>query len=105
MSDNFSKNDFNNFNFRAELQVLTTTDYATDGWLWTVLTGSLNHQVAHHLFPGVIQSHYRHITPIVRQTCKDFGIQYNYEEGLMGTIYNHILYLFDMGRRVENTEE
>ncbi|XP_011404460.2 PREDICTED: acyl-lipid (8-3)-desaturase-like [Amphimedon queenslandica] len=89
----------------AELQVLTTTDYATDGWLWTIMSGSLNHQIAHHLFPGVIQSHYRHITPIVRQTCKDFGIQYNYEEGLSGTVYSHFKYLLNMGRGVETMEE
>ena len=84
------------------MQVLTTTDYDTDGWLWTVLTGSLNHQIAHHLFPGVIQSHYRFITPIVRQTCQEFGVQYNCEKSITGAIYIHFKHLFDMGRKLEH---
>lgn len=86
---------------RVELQVLTTTDYATDGWLWTILTGALNHQIAHHLFPGVIQSHYRYITPIVRQVCKEFGIQYNYDESLFDAIKNHFIFLFSMGKKTQ----
>ena len=77
----------------AELQVATAQDYATDSWFWSVFTGSLNHQTAHHLFPGVIQSHYKHITPIVRDTCKEFGIKYQcvptYWEAL-GCHFNHL---------------
>ena len=38
--------------FRAELQVRTTQDYCTDSWIWYFLSGGLNHQTAHHLFPG-----------------------------------------------------
>ena len=48
---------YNYLNFicnRAELQVAATQDYCTDSWFWTLLTGALNHQTAHHLFPGII---------------------------------------------------
>ena len=44
------------------MQVATTQDYATRSWFWTLVTGALNHQTTHHLFPGVIQSHYPKIT-------------------------------------------
>ncbi len=44
---------------RAEMQVRTTRDYCTDSWLWYFLSGGLNHQTAHHLFPGktIIRKH------------------------------------------------
>ena len=29
------------FHYRAELQVATTQDYATDSWFWTVFTGKI----------------------------------------------------------------
>ncbi len=38
---------------RAEMQVRTARDYCTDSWLWYFLSGGLNHQTAHHLFPGM----------------------------------------------------
>lgn len=37
----------------AQLQVETAQDYCHDSWLATVLTGGLNYQVVHHLFPHV----------------------------------------------------
>ncbi|CAI8051497.1 Acyl-lipid (8-3)-desaturase [Geodia barretti] len=60
---------------RAEMQVPTAQDY-TDSWFWTVFTGALNHQTAHHLFPGVNQGHYPIITSILQQTCQEFGLSY-----------------------------
>ena len=52
----------------AEMQVATTVDFATDSWFWSMITGTVNHKVTHHLFPGILQTYYPHITPIVRQT-------------------------------------
>lgn len=39
----------------AKLQVMTTIDYAHGSWLTTFLSGALNHQVVHHLFPNISQ--------------------------------------------------
>jgi len=49
--------------------------------------GALNH---HHLFPGVIQSHYQK-TPIVVQTCKEFCIKYNYVDTPLEAFTCHTL--------------
>ena len=87
------------FHCRAEYQVLTTKDYATDSLLCTLLTGSLNHQVAHHLFPDVLQSYYPIITPIVRDTCKEFGIQYYCEASFLNVVKEHLTFLFKMGQK------
>ena len=45
------------YSCRAELQVRTTQDYCTDSWIWYFLSGGLNHQTAHHLFPGKQSGH------------------------------------------------
>ncbi|XP_011404277.2 PREDICTED: acyl-lipid (8-3)-desaturase-like [Amphimedon queenslandica] len=88
----------------AEYQVLTTKDYATDSLLCTLLTGALNHQVAHHLFPDVLQSYYPIITPIVRDTCKEFGIQYNCETSFLTVVKEHLIFLFKMGQEPAATQ-
>ncbi len=83
---------------RAEMQVATTQDYATNSWFWTVFTGALNHQTTHHLFPGIIQSHYPKITPILAQTCKDFGITYHYVDTTREALSCHIDHLKKLGQ-------
>ena len=76
----------------------TTQDYATDSWFWSVFTGALNHQVTHHLFPGIIQSHYKKISPIVRQTCEEFGLQYHYVSTMREAFNCHIAHLKALGQ-------
>ena len=87
--------------YRAEMQVATTQDYATNSWFWTVFTGALNHQTTHHLFPGVIQSHYRRITPIVQQTCQEFGLKYHYVDTTWEALGCHVNHLKTLGRDAE----
>ena len=80
------------------MQIATTQDYATRSWFWTVFTGALNHQTTHHLFPGVIQSHYPKITPIVEETCKEFGITYHYVDTTREALNCHIQHLKKLGQ-------
>lgn len=77
----------------AELQIRTTMDYATDSWFWTLVTGALNHQTAHHLFPGISQYYYRAITPIVAATCKEFSIPYHYKPTFFKALGAHLNHL------------
>jgi fatty acid desaturase len=60
----------------GELQVLTSCDYAQDSYFWTYLSGYLNYQVTHHLFPSVNPRHYVKLLPMVIETCKEYNIQY-----------------------------
>ncbi|XP_064402408.1 uncharacterized protein LOC135348159 [Halichondria panicea] len=82
----------------AEMQVRTTRDYCTDSWVWYFLSGGLNHQTAHHLFPGILQSNYWWITPIVKETCAEFGIQYNGSSSFKDALSRHFSYLRKMGK-------
>jgi fatty acid desaturase len=45
----------------GECQVLTTTDYEHESPFWTYLSGFLNYQVPHHLFPSVAPHFYPEI--------------------------------------------
>ena len=76
----------------------STMDFATDSWFWSVFSGHLNHQTAHHLFPGVIQSHYSHITPIVKKTCAEFGIKYRCVNSAYDIVMHHIKHLKMLGQ-------
>ena len=83
---------------RAEFQCATTKDFATDSWFWTVFTGVLNHQTVHHLFPGIIQSHYPKIRPIIAETCKEFGVRYNHTDEGPAAIGEHLGHLRRLGQ-------
>ncbi|XP_031564402.1 acyl-lipid (8-3)-desaturase-like [Actinia tenebrosa] len=82
----------------AELQILTTLDYATDNWFWNTFTGALNHQTTHHLFPSISQVHYPQITPIVRKTCEEFNLRYNYIPTFTKALGAHIGHLKRLGQ-------
>lgn len=87
----------------AEMQVVTTQDYAHGSWFWTTFSGGLNYQVTHHLFPGVLQYHYREVGKIVRETCDEFKVPYIVQPTALAAIKSHIGYLEKLGR--ENNEE
>ncbi|XP_044175764.1 acyl-lipid (8-3)-desaturase-like [Acropora millepora] len=87
----------------AELQVETAQDFSTDSWFFNVFSGALNHQTAHHLFPGVSQFYYPQITPIVRQACKEFGVRYNYKDTFTEAFNSHIVHLKTLGQQKEKS--
>jgi fatty acid desaturase len=63
--------------------------------------GALNHQTAHHLFPGIAQCFYPIVTPIVKQTCEEFGIEYHCCNSLWDAMKSHIGHLKQLGRDEE----
>jgi fatty acid desaturase/predicted heme/steroid binding protein len=81
----------------AEMQIATTLDYAHGDWLTTFMTGALNYQVTHHLFPYVSQIHYPDIAPIIRAHCKEYGITYHHLPTFTDAFKAHIDYLGKMG--------
>lgn len=61
----------------GECQVRNSTDFVNDPWnLFAHCFGSINKQVSHHAFPGINSVHLPQITPIVQETCAEFGIPY-----------------------------
>ena len=78
-------------------QMHTSVDYGHDSWLATFLSGALNYQSVHHLFPSVSQYHYPAIAPIVKQVCEKYGVRYNYLSSFAAAFHAHVAYLKEMG--------
>eukprot|EP01080_Neovahlkampfia_damariscottae_P009970 gene9970-2289_t len=77
----------------GEMQVRTSCDYATDSKLWTYLSGHLNYQTCHHLFPSIQPLHYEALLPIVKETCKEFNVKYTCYNSFWECLshhYNHL---------------
>lgn len=78
-------------------QLHTSIDYHHGNWIVALLTGALNYQSVHHLFPSVSQYHYPAIAPIVRRVCDKYGVRYNYLPTFRQAFAAHVTYLKDMG--------
>jgi len=85
----------------AALQIEGTVDYAHDSWLFTFLSGTLNFQVVHHLFPSIASHHYPAITEITKRLCKKHKIKYNYADTFGQAFWLHLKELDRMGKMGE----
>ncbi|ETM02781.1 hypothetical protein L917_00858 [Phytophthora nicotianae] len=84
-------------------QIKSSVDYSHGSFLTAFLTGALNYQVTHHLFPGVSQYHYPAIAPIIIEVCKKYKIKYTvlptFSDALAGH-FEHLVVMGKMGKRV-----
>jgi fatty acid desaturase len=76
-------------------QVLTARNVRghplTDLWY-----GSLNYQIEHHLFPGMPRLNMRRAQPIIRQFCREQGIEY-YETSFVESYRELLAFLNEIG--------
>ena len=80
-----------------EHQLRTTCNFSMNkNWI-TWLTGGLNYQIEHHLFPYISHAHYPAISDIVRKTALEFGLPYYGEEGMWKALGNHFRTLRSLG--------
>ena len=80
-------------------QLYTTTNYAHRNKILSWYVGGLNFQVEHHLFPNVCHVHYRHLSAIVKETAKEFGLPYKMKETFWDAIVAHGRLLKELGQR------
>jgi len=76
----------------AMLQILTSSNFSMKSFFWTHISGGLNLQIEHHLFPAIIHTRLPDVAPIVRDTCHEFGISYDgqcYESFWTALTANH----------------
>ena len=57
-------------------QILASANF-TGGRVMDMLSGNLNHQIEHHLFPDLPSNRYAEIAPKVQSICERHGIPYN----------------------------
>jgi linoleoyl-CoA desaturase len=80
-------------------QVRTTADFATGSRIATWLTGGLNHQIEHHLFPKVAHTHYSRLRPIVRAVAQRYGLECHDLGSFASALGQHFALLKNLGKR------
>jgi len=75
----------------------TSVDWRPEDRFAHFFSGGGNAHAAHHLFPRISSCHYPAITPIVRQTAREFGLRYN-ETNFTGMIAAHFRHLRALAR-------
>lgn len=79
-------------------QIKTTANFATHNKVVSWLVGGLNFQIEHHLFPKISHIHYPAISKIIRQACKEYGIEYIEYPRVRYAVASHVAFLKQMGR-------
>merc|ERR1712008_80824 len=66
------------------------------------LTGGLNFQIEHHLFPRMSSSWYPYIAPTVRRVCEKHGVSYNYYPTVLSNLISTVKYMHGAGNGLNN---
>mmetsp|Transcript_33378 Transcript_33378/g.92992 ORF Transcript_33378/g.92992 Transcript_33378/m.92992 type:complete len:117 (+) Transcript_33378:25-375(+) len=82
----------------AEMQIRTSCNWSIHSTMWWLISGGLNFQIEHHLFPGVCHVHYPAISKIVRAACEEHGLPYNAYPSYWAIYKSHIRTLYLLGR-------
>jgi len=82
----------------AILQVESTVEYSHGDPLFTFLSGTLNYQAIHHLFPSLAPHYYAELVPIVKETCKKYKVKYQVLPNFWVAAWHHIKELHRMGQ-------
>lgn len=80
-------------------QVKTTANFAAGSRLVTWLVGGLNYQIEHHLFPRISHIHYPELSRIVRDTCEQFNLRYNYFPTMAHAVASHFRVMDELGKQ------
>ncbi|HPB46753.1 MAG TPA: acyl-CoA desaturase [Microthrixaceae bacterium] len=59
------------------LRQITGSANFTGGRLMDIMSGNLNHQVEHHVFPDIPANRYAEVAPKLREICGRYGLRYN----------------------------
>ena len=77
-AETFTKEQYNNEN-KAEWylrQMLGSANF-TGGFILSVLSGNLNYQIEHHLYPDMPSNRLATISKQVKEICRDYDLPYN----------------------------
>jgi linoleoyl-CoA desaturase len=78
-------------------QVITTANFATKSKLVSWFVGGLNFQVEHHLFPRISHIHYPQLNEFVKETCKEFNINYIEHPTVYKAFASHLAHIKKLG--------
>lgn len=81
----------------AESQIKTTIDYSHGNPVAAYLSGALNYQTVHHLFPCVSQYHYPTITPMIMKIAEKHGYKFTVFDSFSAALGAHMRHLRNLG--------
>jgi linoleoyl-CoA desaturase len=81
----------------GEAQLRESVNYTDNSPLYFCLTGGLSNQIEHHLFPTVSMIFGDSISPIVKQTAKEFGLPYKCEPSAFSAVRKSLYYVAKLG--------
>lgn len=79
--------------FKSQVETSSTYGGAISGYL----TGGLNFQVEHHLFPRMSSAWYPYIAPTIREVCKKHGVKYAYYPWILQNLFSTFTYMHRAG--------
>jgi len=79
-------------------QLQTTSDFGRKNKIMNWYIGGLNFQIEHHLYTNVCHIHYPKIAPIIEQTAREFGFDYNLKPTFVSALRSHQKRLKELGR-------
>jgi len=81
----------------AVLQMEGTVEYSHGDPLFTFLSGTLNYQAVHHLFPSVAPHHYPKLAPILQRVARKHGVRYHVLPNFFSALVHHFSELHRVG--------
>jgi linoleoyl-CoA desaturase len=78
-------------------QINTTANFATSSRVLTYLLGGLNYQREHHLYPRIAHAHYPAIAKIVKEFCREHGVECRENKTFPIAIRSHYRYIRRLG--------
>jgi len=85
----------------AKLQILTSSNFGLDNKFWLWFSGGLNYQIEHHLFPSICHMYLPYISPVVRQTCKEFNVPYSSFNSYFDALRSYYIHVRNLGTQTE----
>jgi len=82
-----------------EHQLNTTVNFAADSKLAHILTGGLNQQVEHHLFPHISHVYYPYIRTQLKKWCIEHNYPYKEIPTFWGALVSHYRLLKKYGKK------
>merc|ERR1712151_916460 len=85
----------------GEHQLRISVNWESSEWS---LSGMLEHQIEHHLFPSLPYDVQRHVLrPLVKETAADFGIPYHEHASAILGLIRHNVYICSLGKPLGDT--
>jgi linoleoyl-CoA desaturase len=85
----------------TEHQARVTVNFGCNSRVLTWLLGGLNFHKEHHLFPVICHLNYPAMTPVVEQTCREFGVPYKSHPSFAAGVVSHYRWPRKMGTQNE----